>query len=194
MKKILIICLAICLVISLCGFTYVGKDAADVKDTAHQIAELARSIGLLEDDPIIVRAQEIYNEVEDKDVRNAIPYTEAELKMVANTVHYESKGCPDWHQQVVARVVVNRVLHEDFPDTIEGVITQPGAYQAWYAYANPTDIEDRCYENARLALEGYVDVPENVVYQAGFLQGSGIWKTSYVNTGWWESTTYFCYR
>lgn len=194
MKKVLIICLAICLIMSLCGFTYVGKNAADVKDIAHQIAELARSIGLPEDDPIIVRAQEIYDEVKDENVRNAIPYTEAELKMVANTVHYESKGCPDWHQQVVARVVVNRVLHEDFPDTIEGVITQPGAYQAWYAYANPTDIEDRCYENARLALEGYVDVPENVVYQAGFLQGSGIWKTSYVNTGWWESTTYFCYR
>ena len=192
MKKFIIICLALCLILSLCGFTYVGKDVDNVKDKAHQIAELARSIGLPEDDPIIVRAQEIYDGV--TEVRHAVPYTDAELKMLANVVHYESKGCPDWHQQVVARIVINRMLDKDFPNTIEGVITQPGAYLEWYARANPTDIEDRCYENARLALEGYVDIPLNVVYQAQFTQGSGIWKSSYVNTGWWESTTYFCYK
>ena len=50
----------------------------------------------------------------------------------------------------------------------------------------------QCYEAAKKALGGESGVPEDVIWQAEFVQGKEVWWTSYVDTGWYSSTTYFC--
>lgn len=184
-KKVLAVSLVGVVFVSCSGFTW--QEKTNTQKTAHEIAELARSLGLNESDQIIQRAQAIWWEAE-----NTPTYSEEDLRILANVIHYEAGNCPDRHQQLVAQVVLNRVKDNRFPNTVKGVVQQPGQYAAWYVTATPK-VSQRCYNNAKAALEGKVNCPANVVFQAQFRQGTGVYETSYVNTGWWSSTTYFCY-
>ena len=47
-------------------------------------------------------------------------------------------------------------------------------------------------EAAKKALDGLSGVPEDIVWQAEFRQGTEVWWESTVDTGWYKSTTYFC--
>lgn len=78
-----------------------------------------------------------------------------DLKIMANAVHGESRGEPYIGQVAVAAVILNRVSSPSFPNTISGVIFQPGAFtaisdgQIWLA-------PDRSSQNAvRDALNGW---------------------------------------
>ncbi|RAL22727.1 hypothetical protein DL897_13355 [Thermoflavimicrobium daqui] len=50
--------------------------------------------------------------------------------MLANAVYGESRGEPYVGQVAVAAVILNRLEHEQFPNTVTGVIFQPGAFTA----------------------------------------------------------------
>ena len=57
-------------------------------------------------------------------------YTQADLDLLSRLIYAEA-GCtwiPDWVQQMVGSVVLNRVESEYYPDTIREVIYQPGQY------------------------------------------------------------------
>ena len=53
-----------------------------------------------------------------------------ELKLIANAVYGESRGEPYVGQVAVAAVILNRLKSTSFPNTISGVIFQPGAFTA----------------------------------------------------------------
>lgn len=111
------------------------------------------------------------------------------LDILANVVAGEAGSCPQEHQIAVAAVVLNRVADPRFPDSVSEVVGQPGQYSERYLTA--TGASEECYEAARIAMEGGHDVPETVIYQANFPQGP-VWWESDVDTGWYQSTTYFC--
>ena len=50
-------------------------------------------------------------------------------ELLARIVHAESKGEPYLGQVAVAAVILNRVDSSDFPNTLAGVIYQPGAFE-----------------------------------------------------------------
>ncbi|ESU33322.1 hypothetical protein G3A_06935 [Bacillus sp. 17376] len=54
---------------------------------------------------------------------------EEEVKLLARLVHAEAKGEPYEGKVAVAEVVLNRVEHEQFPDTVKEVIYQRNAFQ-----------------------------------------------------------------
>ena len=120
-------------------------------------------------------------------------YSWADVETLARLIYWEagSDSISDRHQQLVAQVVLNRVASPGYADTIAGVIAQPGQYAvARQVQAGlPAEIPARCIANAILALNGSVDCPPDVVYQAEFRQGAvyEVHSTSY-------STTYFCRR
>lgn len=165
------------------------------KESAHEIAEMARQMGLQESDPIIVRAKELWNEADaqfqiDRDIIAVLIYNEA------------GYGCTLEHMETAAMVPINRVNSPKWPDTIYDVVCQPGQYLP--AYATPgskywnkavTDTErfKYCQEIATRALNGEIDVPEDVVYQANFTQapygGSVDIYKQYAACG---NMTYFC--
>ncbi|MFT9487975.1 cell wall hydrolase [Tepidibacillus infernus] len=53
-----------------------------------------------------------------------------DMKLMANAVYGESRGEPYVGQVAVAAVILNRVKSSSFPDTVSGVIFEPGAFTA----------------------------------------------------------------
>lgn len=120
-------------------------------------------------------------------------YTEEDLDLVARIVNAEA-GCdwiPDWVMRMVASVVVNRKNSPYFPNTIRGVVYQPGVYGPVYngmLYWTPSK---RAIENARYVLENGPTCPANVTGQSGVISGSGVYTTYYDRV--LGTTIYFCY-
>lgn len=52
------------------------------------------------------------------------------IELMARCVNGEARGEPYIGQVAVAAVILNRTRHPSFPDTIAGVIYQPGAFTA----------------------------------------------------------------
>ncbi|CAM2889526.1 spore cortex-lytic enzyme [Paenibacillus sediminis] len=61
---------------------------------------------------------------------NPLGLTDNDLKLMANAVNGEARGEPFEGQVAVAAVILNRVKSPNFPNTVSGVIFQPGAFTA----------------------------------------------------------------
>lgn len=124
---------------------------------------------------------------------NVIPqYTDADLYYLAAAVCREAGGASEEIQLLVANVIINRVNSYLYPDTIYGVLTDYKQYGTMWKYgvsfpdwANQKVI-DQCYAVAKRILDGERFCPENVLFQAEFKQGSGIFKQ-------FGDEYYFCY-
>ncbi|OIK12271.1 spore cortex-lytic enzyme [Bacillus sp. MUM 13] len=57
-------------------------------------------------------------------------YSQNDIKLLANAVYGESRGEPYIGQVAVAAVILNRVESASFPNSISGVIFEPGAFTA----------------------------------------------------------------
>ncbi|MFO7153672.1 MAG: spore cortex-lytic enzyme [Caldicoprobacter oshimai] len=57
-------------------------------------------------------------------------HSSGDLYLLARLVHAEARGEPYIGKVAVAALVLNRVKHPSFPNTIAGVIYQPGAFTA----------------------------------------------------------------
>lgn len=57
-------------------------------------------------------------------------FTQNDLKLMANAVYGEARGEPYEGQVAVAAVILNRIKHPDFPNTVSGVIFEPLAFTA----------------------------------------------------------------
>ena len=118
-------------------------------------------------------------------------YTDDDLFYLAAAVCREAGGESEEIQLLVANVVINRVNSSIYPDTIYGVLTDYRQYgMMWkYGVSFPSwadqDTIDHCYDVARRILEGERVCPDNVLFQAEFEQGSGIYKQF--------DGFYFCY-
>ena len=55
----------------------------------------------------------------------------SELDMLALAIHNEARGEPRSGKYAVANVILNRVKHKSFPNTVRKVVTQRGQFQ-WY--------------------------------------------------------------
>ncbi|MDB5052024.1 MAG: hydrolase [Bacilli bacterium] len=56
--------------------------------------------------------------------------TDNDIRLMANAVYGESRGEPYKGQVAVASVIINRVKSSKFPNSVAGVIYQPGAFTA----------------------------------------------------------------
>ena len=166
-----------------------------IQDQAHQTAESLRQKGYDDSSAYIQAAQSTWWAAQDEIVayQKLSQYTDEDIRILTTAVFY------------VAQVVLNRVADSRFPDTVKGVITQPGQYATKYATQAATDsiksadsqngtyYYAMCEAAVKKAMMGQVDMPSNVLYQANFAQGKGVWQSVYFNSGWYASTSYFCY-
>lgn len=120
-------------------------------------------------------------------------YTDEDLDLLARIIYAEA-GCswyPDWVQQMVGSVVLNRVASSYYPNTIREVIYQPGQYPpAWNGMLYRTP-DARTIANAKYLMEHGSICPSNVIGQNGVVCGSGVYRTFYDSV--LDSTIYFCY-
>lgn len=80
-----------------------------------------------------------------------------EIQLLARCVNGEARGEPYIGQVAVAAVILNRVRHPSFPDTLTGVIYQPGAFTAVNdGQINvPIDTSSKVYRACEDALNGW---------------------------------------
>lgn len=113
-------------------------------------------------------------------------YTEEDLEILTRLLTGECHTYPDEEQILVGSVVLNRVKSPYYPNSIKEVAFQKNQYACIKDrnyYREPTE---RNRANAKWLLENGSVLPENVVYQSGGKQGSGVYlKTKY---------HYYCYR
>lgn len=81
--------------------------------------------------------------------------TESNINLLAQIISAEARGEPYEGQVAVGAVVLNRVEHPSFPDTILGVIYQEGAFSAVDDGQFWEPVEDSCYDAARDVLNGW---------------------------------------
>lgn len=123
---------------------------------------------------------------------NSVTYSDDDLYYLAAAVCREAGGEPEEIQLLVANVIINRVNSDLYPNTIYGVLTQRNQYGTMWrdGVSFPSwatdEVKEQCYSVARRILEGERFCPENVIFQAEFQQGSGIYK-------YFEEGYYFCY-
>lgn len=106
------------------------------QDKVHEIAQIARSIGLPESDPIIKRAQEIWWEEHDRVQEEVVmveqPKTynlaQKDINAIARTIWGEAGGIQSKAEQAaVAWCILNRV-DAGYASSIIGVITAPNQF------------------------------------------------------------------
>lgn len=115
-------------------------------------------------------------------------WTEEDYQYLLMIIVGEAQNCSRQEQMYVGSVVLNRLHSSWFPkqNTIKQVATAKGQYACMWdgnAYKTPTET------NKEVALELLNNdsvLPENVVFQALFKQGNGVYCKI--------NKTYFCYK
>ena len=81
----------------------------------------------------------------------------SDLQLMARAVNGEARGEPYTGQVAVAAVILNRVKHSSFPNTVAGVIYQPGAFTAVSdgQINAPIDAKSTVYKACQDALNGW---------------------------------------
>ena len=100
-----------------------------------------------------------------------------DINLLAEVIYWENWYTDSEHLAAyyTGAVIMNRVESKNWPNTVKDVIYQKGQY-AVVPKLFTEKIPDECYQMAEDILRnGTPDVPENVVYQATFVQGSGDW-------------------
>lgn len=75
--------------------------------------------------------------------------------LLARLISAEARGEPYEGQVAVGAVVLNRVEHVSFPNSISGVVYQPGAFSCMYDGQFDQPISESAYRAARDALSGW---------------------------------------
>ena len=107
----------------------------------------------------------------------------------------------DDYKQYVSQVCINRCSHPLFDDTIAANLVRPGQYSPWFVEPSTADLFERrdadewqrSLNCAQYAMMGLTDMPDNIIFQSNFSNLGTVWRTIYVDTGWYQSYTYFSY-
>ena len=81
-------------------------------------------------------------------------YSSSDYQLLARLISAEARGEPYRGQVAVGAVVLNRVEHPSFPNSISGVIYQSGAFSCLYDGQFDKPVSDSAYSAARDALNG----------------------------------------
>lgn len=79
----------------------------------------------------------------------------SDVNLLARLISAEARGEPYTGQVAVGAVVLNRMKHPSFPNTMSGVIYQPGAFSCIDDGQFNQPVADSCYQAARDALNGW---------------------------------------
>ena len=79
---------------------------------------------------------------------------ESTVELLARVISAEARGEPYSGQVAVGAVILNRVEHPSFPNSIAGVVYQPGAFTCMVDGQIDQPVADSAYRAARDALNG----------------------------------------
>lgn len=82
-------------------------------------------------------------------------FTDSEFALLARIISAESRGEPYEGQVAVGAVILNRIAHPSFPNTLSGVIYQPGAFSCLYDGQIDEPVAASAEKAARDAINGW---------------------------------------
>ena len=77
------------------------------------------------------------------------------INLLARVISAEARGESYRGQVAVGAVILNRVAHSSFPDTISGVVYQSGAFDCMYDGQINQKVVDSAYKAAQDAINGW---------------------------------------
>ncbi len=81
-------------------------------------------------------------------------FSESDVQLMATIISAEARGEPYQGQVAVGAVIMNRIAHPSFPNTLSGVIYQQGAFSCLYDGGVNAPVADSAYTAAREAING----------------------------------------
>ena len=97
-----------------------------------------------------------------------------DLALLARLISAEARGEPYEGQVAVGAVVLNRVDHASFPNSISGVIYQPGAFSCLYDGQWDQPVAESAYRAARDAMNGW-DPSYGAIYYFNPVTATSAW-------------------
>jgi N-acetylmuramoyl-L-alanine amidase len=82
-------------------------------------------------------------------------YSTNDVNLLARVISAESRGEPYEGQVAVGAVILNRIQHPSFPNTLAGVVYQPGAFSCMDDGGINAAVADSAYKAARDAINGW---------------------------------------
>lgn len=108
---------------------------------------------------------------------NNSSFTESEINLLARIISAESRGEPYEGQVAVGAVILNRIDHPSFPNTIAGVIFQPLAFSCVDDGQINEPVSDSAYKAASDAINGW-DPSGGAIYYYNPDKASSKWILS----------------
>ncbi|MBR2278882.1 MAG: spore cortex-lytic enzyme [Eubacterium sp.] len=104
-------------------------------------------------------------------------YTAAEVNLLAKVISAEARGESYEGQVAVGAVILNRVAHPSFPDTISGVVYQNGAFSCVYDSNWYQPVAESAKRAAQDAINGW-DPSGGAIYYYNPAKTSNAWMRS----------------
>ena len=104
-------------------------------------------------------------------------YTADEVNLLAKVISAEARGESYEGQVAVGAVILNRVAHPSFPDTISGVVYQNGAFSCVYDSNWYQPVADSAKRAAQDAINGW-DPSGGAIYYYNPAKTSNAWMRS----------------
>lgn len=104
-------------------------------------------------------------------------YSDSDYKLLARMISAEGRGESYTGMVAIGAVVLNRVKHPSFPNTISGVVYQNGAFTALTDGNFNQPVVDQAYNAARDALNGW-DPSGGAIYYYNPAKTSNQWIRS----------------
>ena len=172
---------------ALYGTSYDGGDLSELHPT--EIAQIIEQYEV-QDETFKCRIIDIPSSQEDLEYLKKVYEDQYfDVEMLAHIINAECGGadyCSDVMCYYTGSVVLNRVSSGYFPDTLEEVIFQPGQYQPTWTGTYFYTPNERSWRIALELIAYGSNLPENVLFQANFIQGDGIYEQ--------VDNMYFCYK
>ncbi|RKJ39389.1 spore cortex-lytic enzyme [Acutalibacter sp. 1XD8-33] len=81
-------------------------------------------------------------------------FSESDVQLLATIISAEARGEPYQGQVAVGAVIMNRIAHPSFPNTLSGVIYQQGAFSCLTDGGVNAPVADSAYTAARESING----------------------------------------
>lgn len=101
-------------------------------------------------------------------------FTENEFNLLARVISAEARGEPYEGQVAVGAVILNRIAHPSFPNTLAGVIYQPLAFSCLNDGGINAPVAESAYRAARDAINGW-DPSGGAIYYYNPVKSTSEW-------------------
>lgn len=101
-------------------------------------------------------------------------FSSSDINLLARIISAEARGEPYAGQVAVGAVILNRIEHPSFPNTLAGVIYQPGAFSCLNDGGVNAAVADSAYRAARDAINGQ-DPSGGAIYYYNPVKSTNQW-------------------